>query len=113
MLVIAALEKAESLTVRISSPSLALNRHCRCSTRCEKTLRSAGSSTEFIEDINRKRLQAPETANFKRRRNRSILYQRLCTQGMMTSSNLREETPSPQMNLSFPERRFSFEPSNG
>jgi hypothetical protein len=54
-----------------------------------------------------------EKANFKRRRNRSILDQRLCTQGMMTSSNLREETPSLQMNLTFPERRFSFDPSNG
>jgi hypothetical protein len=95
MLVIAALEKeefAESLaTVRISSPSLALNR------------REDPEITEFVEDINRKRPQAPERANFQGRRNRSFLYPRLCTQGTMASSNLRRESIVPSMNISFPD----------
>jgi hypothetical protein len=104
MLVIAALEEEEFgesfTTVCISSPSLAMNWHCRCSTRRKKTPRS---STEFVEDINEKRPEAPRGANFQGCRNRSILYPRLCTQGMMASSNLRRENIVPLMNISFPE----------
>jgi hypothetical protein len=114
MLAIAALEKEEfgkSLaTVHNSSPSLALNTHCRCWTRCEKTLRSPRLSTVFVEDFNE---NLKRRKDFRAGRNRSILYPRLCTQGMVTSSNLCEETLSLQMNISFPERRFLFEPSNG
>jgi hypothetical protein len=115
MSVIAALKEQEFgeflATVRISSPSLPSNRLCRCSTGCEKTLRSPGSSTGLVDNINENGLNYRKDFRFDR--NRSILYPRLCTQGMMTSSNLREETLSLQMNISFPQRRFSFDPSNG